>query len=135
MVEDMTGISLQLGAAGVLPVGSVRLKRVSARYAQDLLMGLVMPCDDQVSFESQVKGGPPINLTELAIRTEEVPEPFEFFYEIVEDGRSNEGRDPVRSRFRPLAHPYRKAEEIEWTIILERVSEDMDRDGNPDEDD
>lgn len=131
LVEDLTGVSLQAQAAGVLPVGSARISRVSPRYSQDLLMGLVMPCDPQGSLESQLAGGPPLDMTSLAIETEQVPEPFEFFYEIVEDGRSNEGRPPVRARFRPLSNPFRKAEQFEWTIVLERVSEDMGRNGNP----
>lgn len=131
LVEDLTGISLQPQTFGVLPVGSVRISKVSARYAQDLLMGLVLPCDPQASFESQLAGGPPIDPTAIAIATESVPEPYEFFYEIVEDGRSNDGRPPHRARFRPLSNPFRSASEVEWTIVLERVSEDMDRRGNP----
>lgn len=134
-VQDLTSISLQPYAAGILPVGSVRLTKISARYAQDLLMGLVLPCDPQANFDSQVVGGPPINLTEIAIATESVPDPYEFFYEIVEDGRSNDGREPPRARFRPMAAPFRKAGEVEWNILLERVSEDMARDATPQGDD
>lgn len=133
-VEDLTGVSLQPYTAGLLPVGSVRVSRISARYAQDLLMGLVMPCDEQASFEQQIAGGPPLDLTAKAIATKSVPEPYDFFYEVVEDGRSNEGRPSPRPRFRPLSNPFRKADSQEWAILLERVSEDMGRDGQPEDD-
>jgi hypothetical protein len=130
-IEDLTGISLQPYSGGVLPVGSVRVSKISMRYAQDLLMGLVLPCDPEASFMSQVHGGPPVDPMMTAIATEEVGEPYEFFYEVVEDGRSNGGRPAVRSRFRPLSAPFRDAANAGWIIVLERVSEDMQRSGSP----
>jgi hypothetical protein len=135
VVEDLTAVTLQPYAAGVLPVGSVRISKVSARYPQDLLMGIVMPCDPKASFESQLAGGPPVDSNALATELEGVPEPWEFFYEIVEDGRSAIGRAPQRARFRPLAAPFRDAGALEWQMVLERVSEGMGRDGNPHGDD
>lgn len=134
MVEDLTAVALQPYAAGVLPTGSVKISRVSPRYPQDLLMGLVMPCDPQASLRSQLAGGSPVDPMTEAIATESVPEPWEFFYEVVEDGRSNQGRPARRERFRPLAAPFLDAGALGWTVVLERVSRDMARDGAPDDD-
>lgn len=135
IVEDLTSISLSPFAAGILPVGSVRISRISARYPQDLLMGLVMPCDPKLSLESQLSGGPPVDSNRLAFELEQVPQPWEFFYEVVEDGRSAGGRPPRRERFRALSNPTRNAEQLEWVIVLERVSESMGRNGLPRDDD
>lgn len=135
LVEDLTGVNLQPFAAGVLPVGSVRITRISQRYAQDLLMGLVMPCDDEEAFRRRLEGQvEPYDPIAEAVATESVPEPNEFFYELVEDGRSNDGRPPPRTRYRPFSAPFRDADQLGWTIVLERVSEDMARGGDPDDD-
>ena len=39
------------------------------------------------------------------------------------------GAVPMRGRFRPASEPMRRAEKVDWTIILERVDENRDRDG------
>ncbi len=134
-VDDLTAVALQPHAAGLIPIGSVRLREISQRYSQDLLSGVVMPRDPKPDIESRLRGGPPIDLTRAAIEYESVPEPYEFFYELVEDGRSNEGRPPRRGRFRPMSEPFRNAEELGFNVLLERVSGDMDRDGTPRTDD
>lgn len=128
LVEDLTSISLQFVSAGTIPVGSVRITEISALYAQDVLMGLTVPPDPEAKRAAFVAGRPP---PVESIAADEVLEPYEFFWEIVEDGRTNQGRPPRRSRFRPLSAPFRRADKVDWAIVLERVSEDMERDGQP----
>lgn len=102
-VEDLTAISLSLMSGGVLPTGSLRLTRISGTLTTDMLMGKMLPTPHE----------------------DHIPEQWEFFYEIVEDGRGDP--DPVRAKFRPFSVPFRRAGQVDWTIILERVSEDRDR--------
>lgn len=110
LVQDLTSVSLSPFGAGVLPVGSVRIREVSARYSLELLMGRVFPEEGQ----------------------DQVPQPYDFFYEIVGDGRHlKAGQQEVRSRFRVMSTPFFDAENSEWSIVLERQSGEMGKDGQP----
>lgn len=109
IVEGLDGVSSQAYSGGKLPVGSVRVRNVSATYSQDVLEGKVIP--------------------ELG---DSIPEPYDFFYEIVEDGRhARAGIAPERQRFNLSATPALDAGEAEWVLSLERASRDMNRDGSP----
>jgi len=130
-VEDLTGVSFSPFTAGVLPVGSVKVVGISALYAQDVLAGLTVPPDPLAARAAFVAGKSAVKSETDSIDAEEVLDPYEFFWEIVEDGRSNQGRPTRRTRYRPLSAPFRRAEEFDWVILLERVSEDMKRDGQP----
>jgi hypothetical protein len=111
-VTSLDNLSFSLAHAGVIPVGSVRLDRVSIyRFTEDVLSGKAFP-DDPLPF-GEVRG------------EKHIPEPFEFFYEIVEDGRGD--CPPKRSRFRPMNRPMRRAGKVDWTVMLERTSEDRTR--------
>jgi hypothetical protein len=105
VVQDLTAISLDPRSAGVLPVGSVRLTRVSATYSAAMLSGMWTGTDP----------------------ADRLPDNVEFFYEIQEDGR--DGHKGTRMRCRPLAEPFRRAGKVDWSVTLERISEDRDRDG------
>lgn len=111
-VEDLASVTFTPFAIGMIPVGSLRVSRISvAAFTQDLLTGKMVPKEHE----------------------EHIPEPYEFFYEVVEDGR---GDDPAaRQKYRLLSAPYRKAGGVHWQIVLEKVSPDMGRDGNPAVDD
>lgn len=130
-VEDLTGISLQFFSGGVIPVGSVRVTGISALYAQDVLMGLTVPPDPEAKRAAFVAGKKVPNPETDSLAAEEVLDPYEFFWEIVEDGRSNQGRPARRARFRPLSAPFRRADQFDWGILLERVDDDMNRSGQP----
>lgn len=104
-VEDLTSISFNLVAAGAVPTGSVRVSKIASVYTADMLTGHVFPTNHE----------------------DFVPEPYEFFYEIVEDGRGDP--EPVRQKFRIFSFPFRKASTQEWNLVLERVSEDRSRQG------
>ncbi len=90
--------------AGTLPVGSVKVEEISAQeFNVDKLQGHTLP------------GG----------LVDHIPEPYNFFYEVVEDGRS--GIVEERSKFRLLNLPFRRPGKLDFTIMLERVSEDRNR--------
>ena len=130
-VDELTAISMQFFAGGTLPVGSLRVTEISSSYSQEVLMGRIIPNDPSADRGSIIQGKGPKNATKNSIEGTEVVDPYEFFWEVVEDGRSNNGINPIRSRFRPMSAPARRAAQFDWSIILERVSEDMDRDGQP----
>lgn len=102
-IVDLTSVALNPYSAGKLPVGSIRVDEVSASIPEDLLLGRNVP------------GGGPL------------PQPFDFFFEVRDDGR--DGADPLRQRYRLMATPSRRATNVSWSIMLERASEDRTRKG------
>ena len=101
---DLSSINFSPVSAGILPIGSIQLRRVSIAYTQDTLEGKSVPIP---------------HITP--------PEPFSFFYEVVEDGRGDNPSD--RQRYRLASSPFRAAGGCEWKLTLERVSGDMKRTG------
>lgn len=125
-VHDLTSISLNPLTGGILPAGSVRVDRISARFNDDILQGRVPPGS--------------------AERGKRTNEPFDFFYEIVADGRSDAPlvgcgdvheaelvsggpTKAARARFRPASMPERREGGVEYSIVLERISEDRTAEG------
>lgn len=100
-VTDLTSINMSPVSTGVLPVGSLRLDRISACFTSDILMG------------------------RLAAQ-EGTAEPYDFYYEVYEDGRSGTSQ---RMKFKPASQPHRKS--FGWVITIERISADAARDGKP----
>lgn len=137
-VVDLTSVSLSAYSAGILPVGSVRIEQISADFSEDVLMGLALPQQaylDACGAPRLPSGALPPDmlhrtaaesLTPFVRERDAIKQPFEFFYEIVED------RPRVqRKRFRPVSTPFRDAENFQWTVTLERESVDRHRDGSP----
>jgi hypothetical protein len=93
LVKSLDNLAFSAWHAGTLQVGSVKVSEVSTSYSEDLLRGL----DRQVI--------PGLNLMGPQVS---IPEPWEFFYEVVEDGRA--GPAPDRPRFRLANTPFRQAE-------------------------
>ena len=52
-----------------------------------------------------------------------------FFWEIVEDGRGDP--QPLRARYRVNGVPFRAGGQVQWMVVLERASQDLDRSGRP----
>lgn len=123
-VESIDAISLRLYSAGVLPVGSIRVRRISTLYTQDQLTGLVIPTQAFLK-----KNNPPTltSASSLPAHKDHVDEPYEFFWLIQEDGRGD--NPPLQWKYRISSTPYRKAGGVHWEVILERISEDNDRMG------
>lgn len=107
-LKSLDNLALDPRAAGILPVGMVRLTEISTSLTYEQLKGLAVP-------------GQPL--------LDHIPQPFGFYYEVYEDDRSGVGAQ-VRRKFRPATEPNRDAENVQWTITLERVSEDSNRDGS-----
>lgn len=140
-VIDLTSVSFSPFSAGLLPVGSVRLEQVSADLTEDVLTGRMLPGLPYLDMCGAPRLGPAMGPPELVgrtdaeklspfVRTESIEQPYEFFYEIVEDRPGS-----LRRRFRLLSTPFRDAEKFSWSIVLERMSEDRRRDGTLGSDD
>lgn len=127
-VTSLDMLSFSLAHAGVIPVGSVKVDRIStALFTSDILLGKAWPNPHQKPGHGSLTK-PPIVAPMPGMRRREphIPEPYEFFYEIVEDGR---GDDPAkRHRFRPMNEPSRRPGKVDWILMLERVSLDRTRD-------
>jgi hypothetical protein len=105
-VSSLTSIALTPFAAGILPVGSVRVELISAQMSAEELLGQV----------------PPVTPT-----GDPIQQPFDFYYEIVEDHRvSNE---PARAKFRVLGIPSRDEGSVSWSVMLDRIEEDNNANG------
>lgn len=106
LVESLDSVTFSFFHAGTLPVGSIKVSQISAGvFTEDMLRGRMIP----VAHEDSV------------------PEPFDFFYEVYEDGRGDP--EPVRGRYRLLTTPMRRAGKLDWNLMLERVSPDPNRHG------
>lgn len=102
LVESLDKLALSPSGAGIIRIGDVRITEISGTFTRDELLGKWVP----------------------GAHSQEAKEPVEFFYEIFEDGR---GDDPVNvQRFRTSSEPWRQADEVEWRIMLARVSGDPD---------
>lgn len=104
-VSSLDSVSYSIFHSGTLPVGSIRVEQVTESLTLDTLSGKVVP-----------KKGEPT-----------VPEPYSFFYEVREDGRGD--NPPQRWKYRLLGVPFRRAGKVDWTMLLEKISEDPRRDG------
>ncbi len=104
-VSNLDNVTFSLMHSGTVPVGSVKVEEISGQMTQDTLQGR--------------------GLTGMPEWVDHIPEPYSFFYEVVEDGR---GDDPAnRPKFRLLNVPFRRAGKVDWTLMLERISEDRNR--------
>ncbi len=103
-VQNLDSLTATIAATGTTPTGTIRLTEVSACFSFDQLSGHLFP-----------------------YQPTKTPDPYDFFYEVVEDGR----HDPRESRrkFRVSSPPSLDAENVQWVVMLERESEDRDRDG------
>lgn len=106
-VENIDTLTQNLFSVGTLPMGTVRVSRISVSFTEDQLAGRLSGQDS-------------------------IPDNLEFFYEIVEDGR---GDNPAyRHKFRLVSPPFRQAGQVHFVVVLERIGgDDLDRDGQPSE--
>jgi hypothetical protein len=104
-VRSLDNVALSPLSTGVLSVGSLRLTEVTTSLTADQLTGRMQPTP----------------------HVDHIPEPIDFFYEVVEDGRGDP--QPRRMKFTLFGEPHRNAENLEWQLVLTRVSEDRKRDG------
>jgi hypothetical protein len=124
-VKSMDSVSFSIFHAGTVPVGSIRLTEVTLSLTFDELNGHAMPrteeceCDREAVREWEEKKRQP--------HADQIPQPFDFFYELREDGRGD--HEPVRLKYRLLNVPMREPGKVQWSLMLEKIAEDRNRDG------
>jgi hypothetical protein len=118
-VQTLDSVSFSIFHAGTIPAGSVRVTEISVRsFSEDHLRGLLVPDLEWTEARGPV---PPVS-DRCGADGGTILQPFEFFYEVVEDGRNN--RAPEKKSFRLLSNPTLRAESADWSVMLERVSPD-----------
>jgi hypothetical protein len=143
-VNDLTSVALNPFTAGLLPVGSVSLEEVTTQLMEEHLTGLVVPPAAYLDgcgatrYNQAFPGMPPdvmgrtaaeqIGTGSQAVR-DRIEEPYEFFYEL-QEARPFGQSPALRRRFRLAATPFKKPGSFEWSILLERASEDRTRGGH-----
>jgi len=95
-----TNLNRVLLSGGIVPMGSVELTEVSALLTLEMLIGRDLPTKGE----------------------ESAPAPYEFHYEVTEDGR--DGSAPRPQRFRPFGDPTRDPGNVQWKLTLAPVSEE-----------
>ena len=95
-----TNLSRTLLSGGIVPMGSVELTEVSASLTYEHLVGRDLPARGEVS----------------------APGPYEFHWELAEDGR--DGSSPRPQRYRVFGEPMRDAGNVNWKLTLAPVSEE-----------
>lgn len=106
LVVSLDSVTFSIFHAGTVKEGSVRLEEVSNSFTYDLLTGHVVDGE----------------------HVDQIPLNMDFFYEIISDGRGDP--EPVRQKYRILAQPFRRAEKVDFTVMLERRGQDNERDGS-----
>lgn len=119
-VSDATAINLRPWSGGTMPEGSIRIDQISAAQCTlDVLAGVVLASPQGHHFGCACG----------CLPDPRIPDQVSFFYEIVEDGR---GDDPAaRERYRVLGQPWRNEGGFQFAVLVEPVSDPMDRLGNP----
>jgi hypothetical protein len=107
MVGSLDAVTFSVFHAGTVPAGSVKLTEVSLKFTYDELTGRM--------------------LLGQKLHSDNVPQPWEFYYELVEDGRGDP--EPVHQRFRFLSYPRRDSDNCQWVVMLQKMSEDDNRQG------
>jgi hypothetical protein len=102
---DVSGVRYVGSPIGRLPDGTVNVSEITVNYTADQLSGLVFPREHE----------------------DILPEPNDFYYEVVEDDRGDPA--PQRAKYRLASQPMRDAAMVMWRVTLERMSEDNLRNG------
>jgi hypothetical protein len=111
-VQSLDKLAFSLYHAGTITVGSVQVDRISlVQFTEDVLRGKSFPNNPLPFGENP--------------QEKHIPQPYEFFWEIVEDGRGDD--PPKRERFRLMNRPMRQAGKLQWVCWLERTSLDRTR--------
>lgn len=131
LVQDGAAATNTQRSGGIMPDGTVKLEQISPYYPTDILIGLAMPCDPAAYRAALLRGERPGDIAlqmANAFAIEEIPQPYDFWWELVDDGRSDP-RPMVKQRYRVQSGPIRRPDKLDWTITLERVGEDRTRHG------
>lgn len=119
-VSSLDAVSFSTFGAGVIPVGSIQVDRITARMTFDQLRGCIDVDGNMSKIGPRGEGIPPGHL-------DHIPDPYDFFWEVREDGR---GDCPAqRWRYRLMGTPFRRPGKVDWTCRLEREDQDRMRNG------
>jgi hypothetical protein len=124
VVTNLDTVAYRFFSGGVLPVGSISVKKISALYTSDQLRGLAVP---GACFVEENDPPRPSSARAIEPHATSLPDPLDFYWEVWEDGRGDDPAD--RMKYRLSAVPWRHAGGVEWEAVLERVSVDAKRDG------
>jgi len=100
-VKSLDNVTFNPYHAGVFPLGAIQVDEVTTSLTEDDLRGLTVP-----KVEDQI------------------PERFDFYYEVVEDGRAGPDVKVRPQSYRLLGQPFLDAENVSWVLRLERISGD-----------
>lgn len=106
-VSDLSSTTRAPFSGGILPIGSIKVDLISAQLPFEVLVGKRRPAAPGLG--------------------EEIEQPYDFFYELVEDHRVSP--EPARLKYRILGTPNRNETNVCWEVMLERESEDRAPDG------
>jgi hypothetical protein len=96
-VISLDSIAMSPQAAGMLPMGSIRVEKISVTNTLDRLKGKSFPTPHE----------------------QHIPDNIGFYYEVKEDGRGD--FEPEIARFRLASEPFRRAGHVDWVVNLERL--------------
>lgn len=96
-VISLDAVAMSPQAAGMVPMGSIRVEKISVTYTLDQLKGRMLPTPHEAH----------------------IPQNVQFYYEVKEDGRGD--AQPEVMHFRLAADPFRRAGKIDWVVNLERI--------------
>jgi hypothetical protein len=118
-VDSLDSIAFSIFHAGTVPAGSIKVSEISVvSFSEDHLRGLLIPCLPW----AEMQGEPPQVADRAGTAEGTIAQPFEFHWEVAEDGRNN--RAPEIKSFRLLSNPTLKATQAQWQVMLERISPD-----------
>lgn len=119
LVEGLDGVALSPQHAGVVPLGSMRLTEVNPDLDYQLLRGFRIPAEGEPAVACECLGEVEPEPDDKT--WDHVPRNWDFRYEVIEDGRSG---IPVPMLFRCASPPVRRAEMLDWSVLLERIGEE-----------
>ncbi len=103
-IKNLDAVTFNPYHAGVFPLGAIQVDEVTTSLTEDDLRGLTVPVVEDV-----------------------VPERYDFYYEVVEDGRAGPDVQVRPQSYRLLGQPFLDAENVQWVIRLERIAGDGPR--------
>lgn len=125
-VSDASSLTRRPITIDTVPEGSLRVDQVSCgAFTEDHLRGRKIPAD---VGQDPLRPQPESTALVRDLSDPNVPQPFDFFFEVVEDGRGDD--PPTRGRYSLLSVPWRNETGMYWGFFLQPQSGARDRFGN-----
>ena len=107
-VMSLDAMAMSPAGGGMIPLGSIRVEKITGTLTLDQLKGITMAGGDHKLH---------------------IPERVSFVYEVKEDGRGDE--QPEIARFRLASPPFRRAGRMDWVVNLERIDLSSEKTSEP----